>query len=163
MLCCAAVDITPTFTDIAGLPPHPQHDGKSLMPLLLSEQREPSAPSAPHSTAAESAADVAAGWRTSLIIEYLSVGTCKATALRLAPLLLNELACLCLLDYNDHAKIWLAGPWGNGSLVEYGSGPFSPIEGFNESNCAASEGTGSCCERAAPRATRARPFPEPIL
>ena len=76
---------------------------------------------------------------------------------------MNELACLCLLDYNDHAKIWLAGPWGNGSLVEYGAGPFSPIDGFNESNCAASEGTGSCCERSAARNSNTDLSLSPIL
>ena len=44
---------------------------------------------------------------------------------------------------NDHAKIWLAGPWGNGSLVEYGQGPFSPDPSFvNSSNCPATEGVG---------------------
>jgi arylsulfatase A-like enzyme len=75
----ANIDITPTFIDIAGLPPHPEHDGKSLMPLLLSSKIDAAAAPPP-------AADVArvdekvqreaeAGWRTSLIIEYLSVGT----------------------------------------------------------------------------------------
>ena len=44
---------------------------------------------------------------------------------------------------NDHAKIWLAGPWGNGSLVKYGSGPFSPDPTFlNASDCQATEGVG---------------------
>ena len=35
------IDIAPTFIDIAGLPPNPEHDGKSLMPLLLTDQGTP--------------------------------------------------------------------------------------------------------------------------
>ena len=35
------IDIAPTFIDIAGLPPNPEHDGTSLLPLLLSEQGTP--------------------------------------------------------------------------------------------------------------------------
>lgn len=31
------IDIAPTFIDIAGLPPNPEHDGKSLLPMLLSK------------------------------------------------------------------------------------------------------------------------------
>jgi N-acetylglucosamine-6-sulfatase len=107
----ANIDITPTFIDIAGLPPHPEHDGKSLMPLLLSSSDIDGAVAPPQAKEA---------WRESLIIEYLSVGT----------------------YYNDHAKLWLAGPWGNGSLVEYGAGPYSPDPTFNESDCPASEGVG---------------------
>ena len=125
----ANIDITPTFIDIAGLPPNPAHDGKSLMPLLLATSKQAMEPESPVATVAVPAvtdaakAEAEAGWRTSLIIEYLSVGT----------------------YYNDHAKIWLAGPWGNGSLVEYGEGPFSPDPTFvNSSNCPASEGTGKC-------------------
>lgn len=76
----ANIDITPTFIDIAGLQPHPEHDGKSLMPLLLSSQLD----DAPGPSAADAAVprailedkqQVEAGWRTSLIIEYISVGT----------------------------------------------------------------------------------------
>jgi hypothetical protein len=72
----ANIDVTPTFIDIAGLPPHPEHDGKSLMPLLLSSQLDdaPSPVSVPKVTQ-EDKQRAEAGWRKSLIIEYLSVGT----------------------------------------------------------------------------------------
>lgn len=76
----ANIDITPTFIDIAGLAPHPEHDGKSLMPLLLSSGLDGVSPragataSVPRVTP-ENKQQAEAGWRTSLIIEYLSVGT----------------------------------------------------------------------------------------
>jgi len=55
------IDIAPTFIDIAGLPPNPEHDGKSLLPMLTASATERKA--------------VEQGWREELIIEYLSVGT----------------------------------------------------------------------------------------
>jgi arylsulfatase A-like enzyme len=57
------IDIGPTLLDVAGLPPNPAHDGVSLMPQLRSMQGTPER------------ARLEADWRTSLIIEYASVGT----------------------------------------------------------------------------------------
>jgi hypothetical protein len=57
------IDIAPTFIDIAGLPVNPEHDGKSLLPMLSSKQ----------GTVERVATE--ATWRTSQIIEYLAVGT----------------------------------------------------------------------------------------
>ena len=76
----ANIDITPTFIDIAGLPPHPEHDGKSLMPLLLSTELYDApgfaaAPTSVRQVTHEDKQKAEAGWRTHLIIEYLSVGT----------------------------------------------------------------------------------------
>ncbi len=108
------IDIGPTFLDIAGLPPNPQHDGVSLLPLLTA---------APGS--AERAAREAA-WRTSLIIEYLSVGT----------------------YYNDHAVQWLSGPAATpGTPVAYGTGPYKPNASTTpEAKCAQTEAApgGQC-------------------
>lgn len=163
----ANIDITPTFIDIAGLPPHPEHDGKSLMPLLLSSQLDdaPAPVSVPRVTQVDKQS-AEAGWRTSLIIEYLSVGTYYVSfdlhhtqhqyrsIVDVSLLRLNSVSCSKLLAVatfgglqNDHAKIWLAGPWGNGSLVEYGQGPFSPDPTFvNSSNCPTTEGVGGVGE-----------------
>jgi len=105
------IDVTPTFLEIVGIPPQDEHDGESLLPQLLSQN------GSPERIAAED------GWRTSLIIEYLSVGT----------------------YYNNHAAIWVSGPAAEaGTPVEYGQGPFSPIPSFNEADCEASEGEGKC-------------------
>ena len=87
------IDIAPTFIDIAGLPPNPEHDGKSLLPLLLTAQDTPERLKAEKS------------WRTSLLIEYFSVGTI----------------------FNDHAKIYVSGPGPTpGTPRVYGRGPWSP-------------------------------------
>ena len=87
------IDIAPTFIDIAGLPPNPEHDGKSLLPLLLTVQDTPERLEAENS------------WRTSLLIEYFSVGTI----------------------FNDHAKIYVSGPGPTpGTPRVYGRGPWSP-------------------------------------
>ena len=121
----ANIDITPTLINIAGHFPSPDHDGRSLLPLLTG----PSSASAQlvHGARGGDASlpKAVEPWRTSLIIEYLSVGT----------------------YYNDHAKVWVAGPWGNGSLEQYGNGPYSPeprTVDNNSSNCAATEGEGLC-------------------
>jgi hypothetical protein len=160
----ANIDITPTFINIAGHFPSPDHDGRSMLPLLTGHGSAAAAAAEPLLPAASPNGELAAAagpssleeqqlakpWRTSLIIEYLSVGT----------------------YFNDHAKIWgknipvpadlwrdcpdwtdymclstVAGPWGNGSLVEYGAGPYSPDPSTvdnNSSNCAATEGEGLC-------------------
>jgi len=87
------IDIAPTFIDIAGLPPNPEHDGKSLLPLLHTVQGTPERQA------------VEEGWRTSLLIEYISVGT----------------------YYNDHAEIYVSGPGETpGTPLVYGRGPWSP-------------------------------------
>ena len=101
------VDIGPTFLDIAGLPANPLHDGVSLLPLLT----------AARGSAAR--AELEAGWRTSLIIEYISVGT----------------------YYNDHAIQWLSGPAATpGTAVVYGTGPYKPnASHVAEAKCAATE------------------------
>lgn len=99
-----------------GLPPNPQHDGKSFLSLLTAGNGAGAEISS--SASVSPAVATKSSWRTTLIIEYLSVGT----------------------YYNDHAKIWLAGPWGNGSLVEYGNGPATTDLTFNESGCPATEG-----------------------
>eukprot|EP00041_Stephanoeca_diplocostata_P016366 m.321999 g.321999 ORF g.321999 m.321999 type:complete len:588 (-) comp20343_c0_seq1:248-2011(-) len=57
------IDIAPTFIDIAGLPPNPEHDGRSVLPMLHSTQQS-----------SERLA-IEATWRTELFIAYLSVGT----------------------------------------------------------------------------------------
>lgn len=107
----ANIDIAPTFLEIAGVPPQDDHDGKSLLSQLLSQN------GSPERAAAED------GWRTSLFIEYLSVGT----------------------YYNDHAQIWMSGPASEpGTPVKYGHGPYSPLPGFKEEDCRASEGEGKC-------------------
>lgn len=106
------IDIAPTFIAIAGLPPNPEHDGKSLLPLLHAH-KDPQ-------------------WRTSQLIEYISVGT----------------------YYNDHAKLWLSGPAEHpGTPVVYGEGPYekpSP-RNFSKPECKNSEtnttgevGQGQC-------------------
>jgi len=59
----ANIDIAPTFLDIIGLSPNPQHDGKSMLPMLTSKQ------GTPERLVLED------GWRTTQIIEYLAVGT----------------------------------------------------------------------------------------
>jgi hypothetical protein len=64
-----------------------------------------------------------ATWRTSLIIEYLSVGT----------------------YYNDHATQWLSGPAATkGTRVVYGKGPYKPISSSNvtQDHCGATESNG---------------------
>eukprot|EP00937_MAST-01D_sp_MAST-1D-sp2_P007682 g7682.t1 len=87
------IDIGPTMLDIAGLPPSPAHDGKSLLPMLRTRQ----------GSAARLALE--RDWRSSLIIEYLSVGT----------------------YFNDHAKQWVSGPAAaRGTPVVYGAGPYHP-------------------------------------
>eukprot|EP00316_Scyphosphaera_apsteinii_P023593 CAMPEP_0119331290 /NCGR_PEP_ID=MMETSP1333-20130426/80277_1 /TAXON_ID=418940 /ORGANISM="Scyphosphaera apsteinii, Strain RCC1455" /LENGTH=595 /DNA_ID=CAMNT_0007340855 /DNA_START=21 /DNA_END=1808 /DNA_ORIENTATION=- len=110
------IDIAPTLIEIAGLPANPEHDGNSLLPLLTAPASE--------------VAVLERGWRTSQIIEYLSVGT----------------------YYNDHAKLWLSGPSATpGTPVRYGAGPWTNNPSFTKSDCPASEGTtagevgkGSC-------------------
>ena len=103
------IDIAPTFIDIAGLPPNPEHDGKSLMPLLLTAE----------GTQERLAAE--AKWRTSLLIEYLSVGT----------------------YYNDHAKIYVSGPSATpGTPVKYGTGPWSP-NNASKAQCQHDEATAA--------------------
>ncbi len=104
------IDIGPTLLDVAGLPPNPAHDGASLLPMLRSAQ----------GSAARAALE--AGWRTSLIIEYLSVGT----------------------YYNDHAVQWLSGPGAlPGTPVVYGDGPYKPASSHTaEAECAATEASG---------------------
>lgn len=96
--------------DIAGLPPNPEHDGRSLLPMLHSVQ------------GSAARAEAEAGWRTSLLIEYLSVGT----------------------YYNDHATQWLSGPAeAPGTPVVYGDGPYKPENsGTPEAKCAATETSG---------------------
>ena len=75
-----------------------------------------------------------------------SYGTGSSTAKR-GPPTPPKLRIVFMRAQNDHAKIWLAGPWGNGSLVEYGAGPFSPDPTFlNSSNCPATEGVGGIGE-----------------
>jgi N-acetylglucosamine-6-sulfatase len=113
------IDIAPTFIDIAGLPPHPEHDGKSLLPMLTAG-----------SSAKALAAERAAGWRTSLMIEYFAVGT----------------------YYNDHAALWVSGPAATpGTAVVYEKGPMSNDRKMTAKSCEASElttpgvvGEGKC-------------------
>jgi len=57
------IDIAPTFMEIAGLRPNPEHDGQSLLPMLHSKQGSP-----------ERLA-IEASWRHSLLIQYIAVGT----------------------------------------------------------------------------------------
>lgn len=113
------VDIAPTFIDIAGLPPNPEHDGRSLLPMLHTAQ------------GSTQRRTLEGSWRTTQIIEYLSVGT----------------------YYNDHAAIWVSGPAAvPGTPVVYGHGPFTPVAvNASEKSCAASEnksvgrvGAGEC-------------------
>lgn len=52
------IDIAPTFIDIAGLPPNPEHDGKSLLPMLQAKTGSPER------------LDIDAAWRTSLVRAY---------------------------------------------------------------------------------------------
>jgi hypothetical protein len=88
---------------IAGLPPNPEHDGKSLLPMLQSKQ------------GTTNRLALEAGWKTSQLIAYLSVGT----------------------YYNDHAELWISGPAAEpGTPVTYASGPYAPAA-LNESkaNC----------------------------
>jgi len=59
----ANIDVAPTLIDIAGLPPNPEHDGKSMLPMLTTTQ------------GTKQRLQHEAGWRKSQIIEYLSVGT----------------------------------------------------------------------------------------
>jgi hypothetical protein len=94
----ANIDITPTFINIAGHFPSPDHDGRSMLPLLTGHGSAAAAAAEPLLPAASPNGELAAAagpssleeqqlakpWRTSLIIEYLSVGT----------------------YFNDHAKIW---------------------------------------------------------
>ena len=108
------IDIGPTLLEIAGLPPNPLHDGASLLPMLTT----------PQGSAARLALEAA--WRTSLIIEYLSVGT----------------------YYNDHATQWLSGPAATpGTPVVYGDGPYKPAASSTaEAACAATEAAaGGAC------------------
>lgn len=113
------IDIAPTFIDIAGLPPHPEHDGKSLLSMLTAG-----------SSAKAREAEIAAGWRTSLMIEYLAVGT----------------------YYNDHAALWVSGPAATpGTRTVYEHGPMSMDPKMSASACEASElttpgvvGEGKC-------------------
>lgn len=108
------IDIGPTLLEIAGLPPNPAHDGVSLLPMLHSTQ------------GSAERAELEAAWRTSLLIEYLSVGT----------------------YYNDHAVQWLSGPAAvPGTPVTYGTGPYKPAASqVKEAKCAATEVTpgGEC-------------------
>lgn len=113
------IDIGPTMLDIAGLPANPEHDGKSLLPMLQSTQ------------GSEGRVELEAGWRTTQIIEYLSVGT----------------------YFNDHAALWVSGPAANpGTPVVYGKGPFSKAGStISEGSCAGTEnatagsvGQGQC-------------------
>jgi N-acetylglucosamine-6-sulfatase len=101
------IDIGPTLLDIAGLPPNPAHDGVSLMPQLRTMQGTPER------------AQLETDWRTSLIIEYASVGT----------------------YYNDHANQWLSGPAATpGTPVKYGTGPYKPASSTTpEAKCAGTE------------------------
>ena len=55
------IDIGPTFLDIAGVPPNPEHDGKSLLPFLTTDENSPER---------EAAAE---GWRTSQFIGFVSL------------------------------------------------------------------------------------------
>jgi hypothetical protein len=55
------IDITPTFINIAGLFPRPEHDGKSLLPLLTAGAEPQLA----------KAVERKLQWRSSQIIEYL--------------------------------------------------------------------------------------------
>ena len=101
----ANIDIAPTLIEIAGLPPNPEHDGRSLLSMLTASPSEQSA--------------LESSWRTSQLIEYLSVGT----------------------YYNDHANLWLSGPAATpGTPILYGAGPWTKDASFNKSDCSASEG-----------------------
>ena len=108
------IDIGPTLLDIAGLPANPAHDGVSLLPQLRTRQ----------GTAERAALEGA--WRTSLLVEYVSVGT----------------------YYNDHAVQWLSGPAAEpGTPVEYGAGPYKPAaSATKEAACARTEAApgGEC-------------------
>ena len=101
------IDIGPTLIDIAGLPANPAHDGVSLLPMLHTTQA-----TAPR-------LELEAVWRTSLIIEYVSVGT----------------------YFNDHAVQWLSGPAAQpGTPVVYGTGPYKPTTSTTtEARCASTE------------------------
>eukprot|EP01079_Euglenida_sp_SAG-EU17-18_P007187 gene7187-1285_t len=71
------IDIGPTMLDIAGLAPNPEHDGKSLLPMLRSRQDS------------DERAGLEASWRTTQIIEYISSSitesACAATENKTAP------------------------------------------------------------------------------
>lgn len=111
------IDIAPTLIDIAGLPANPEHDGRSLLPMLTAGSLEQGAESG-------------VGWRTSLLIEYISVGT----------------------YFNDHAKLWVSGPAATpGTQTVYTSGPMAKDPNMTSAQCVASEldtpgavGEGKC-------------------
>ena len=117
------IDIAPTFLDIAGLPPSPEHDGRSLMPLLTKNNV------AKHHVAKNDHA-LDKPWRDHLLIEYFSVGT----------------------YYNDHAVLWESGPGKEtGTPTTYGKGPMANNPTLTKEQCEQSElktlgevGQGSC-------------------
>eukprot|EP00039_Didymoeca_costata_P023725 m.8033 g.8033 ORF g.8033 m.8033 type:complete len:597 (-) comp3823_c0_seq1:58-1848(-) len=114
------IDITPTLLDIAGVPDFAQgHDGGSLMPFLAPEKSNLIASTKDSKSDGKvTLEEYTANWRTQNLIEYISVGT----------------------YYNDHAKLWMAGPTPGNSSIVYGAGPFSPDANFQEAKCAGSEG-----------------------
>jgi hypothetical protein len=100
----------------------------------------------PNHTVATATQQTAYAYAIALYMFIGSYGTGSSTAKR-GPPTPPKLRIVFMRAQNDHAKIWLAGPWGNGSLVEYGAGPFSPDPTFlNSSNCPATEGVGGIGE-----------------
>ena len=108
------IDIAPTLIDIAGLPANPEHDGRRLLPMLTAGSLEQGA--------------VWGGWRTSLLIEYIGVGT----------------------YFNDHAKLWVSGPAATPGTQTVYVGPMAKDPNMASAQCVASEldtpgaGEGKC-------------------
>ena len=143
------IDIGPTFLEIAGLPPNPEHDGKSLLSMLHGRGEEVSqviggknnnnndglTQQYVHGGGGGGVSTIgtsdSSSWRTTQLIVYLSVGT----------------------YFNDHAKIWLSGPAAKpGTRPMYGNGPYKRSSAtLREGECGATEldkpnavGEGKC-------------------
>lgn len=68
------VDLGPTFLDLAGLKPRADMDGKSLLPLMISDRSQLPDSVKLSLSRVDNVANYAANWRESLFIEYYYVG-----------------------------------------------------------------------------------------